>query len=184
MRGMKSLESQTFKDFEVLAYHDGPPLSSTLLEESPFKVRCTKKRYDDWGHSLRDKGIKKAKGKYIIHFNPDNILYPDALKSLSKCKEDILIFEILMRGMEEILVYDKLYRFYSSPRDLSKTVRLKGNPASFGNIDCLQLVMKTSLWKKEGGWKDKSEQGDGIMYPAFVKKYETKYIAKLLGEHF
>ena len=78
IEGMDSIESQTFKDFEVLIYHDGPlsrPLPDLSKYTFDYKFRETKTRYNDWGHSLRDLGIKEATGEYIVHFNPDNILY-------------------------------------------------------------------------------------------------------------
>jgi hypothetical protein len=60
---------------------------------------------------------------------------------------------------------------------------LTGSPAIKHNIDCMQLVMKKDIWVKEGGWKDKTEQSDGNMYPYFVKKYGARYCYDILGEH-
>src|SRR5271170_6135257 len=82
LRGIRSLQAQTLRDFEILCYHDGP-----LLDESvkfPIPVTCTEKRFNDWGHSLRDMGIREAKGDYILHFNADNTLMPNALEENAK----------------------------------------------------------------------------------------------------
>src|SRR5438105_3579170 len=81
-RGIGSLLVQTFRDFEILAYHDGPLLDRSVI--MPVPVFCTEQRHDDWGHSLRDRGIREAKGEYVLHFNADNILYPHALAEIAK----------------------------------------------------------------------------------------------------
>lgn len=88
VRKMKSLAAQTCKDFEVLVYHDGPKSSSydddidgsEIHPETTFHI--SDKRENDWGHSNRDRGIRKAKGKWIIHTNADNVFYPDLIESL------------------------------------------------------------------------------------------------------
>lgn len=186
--GINSLSSQTFKDFEVLIFHDGP-LSRDLPEinVTDYKVIITKNRKNDWGHSLRDLGIKYAKGEYIIHFNPDNILYPNALETIfSKLSEtddnvpnNIVIFPVLMKGM---CTNGKILWREKQNADKKKLI-FTGFPPIRNNIDCMQLVMKKSLWVSNGGWYDKTEQSDGNMYPLLVQKYEARYCSEILGEH-
>lgn len=89
-RCMKSLEDQTDKDFEVLLYHDGPLTDPDAVKDSPYPVQATKKRIGDFGHSLRDFGIRQAKGEWIIHLNADGVLYPNAIETL---KEHIRFWE-------------------------------------------------------------------------------------------
>lgn len=83
-RCMQSLEDQTCKDFEVLIYHDGPLIDPDAVKGSPFPVEATKKRMGDFGHSLRDLGIRRAKGEWIIHLNADGVLYPNAIETLKE----------------------------------------------------------------------------------------------------
>jgi glycosyltransferase involved in cell wall biosynthesis len=177
LRGVNSILNQTCKDYEIICIHDGPLLTK---EEFPVEVICTQKRYNNWGHSLRDWGIRKAEGEYIIHFNPDNILTPNALEILSSYSDDILIFEVDMMGMEEC----PQGRFYSDPRDLSKKITITGNPVAYGNIDCMQLVMKRKKWYSLGGWYDKSEQSDFAIYTKATKECAPTYVPHVLGEHY
>jgi hypothetical protein len=51
------------------------------------------------------------------------------------------------------------------------------------NIDCMQLVMKRQLWLNEGGWFDKTPDGDGRMYQEFCAKYGYRTCGEVLGEH-
>src|SRR5437762_14065631 len=81
LRGINSIQQQTMGDYEVLVYHDGPLLDAEA--PTPVPIRCTEVRHNDWGHSLRDRGIREAKGDYIVHFNADNVLYPHALELIA-----------------------------------------------------------------------------------------------------
>ena len=189
-RGMNCLLEQTFKDFEVLIYHDGPTSREIPMpDDDRFKLRVTKERENNWGHSNRDRGIRKAKGQYIVHFNPDNILYPEALEEISKeadkdyevaLSNDIIIIPVLMRGMQTN--GRMLWRNKDNPQD--NYMIFTGYPAIMNNIDAMQLVMKKSKWISYGGWVDLREQADGMMYPRFVAELGARHCSKILGEHW
>jgi len=198
LQGMNSLVNQTYRDFEILVYHDGPisrPIPN--IDFPNVKIKVTEKRFNDWGHSLRDMGIREAQGEYILHFNPDNILYKNALESIFKQSQkqyfynkdgieyiyplpnDIIIFPILMRGVQSNGV-----GLWRNKKNAEKDYMIfTGYPPLKYNIDCMQLVMKRSLWIENDGWKDKSEDSDGNMYEPFVQKYKARYCSEVLGEH-
>jgi Glycosyl transferase family 2 len=192
-RGMASLKAQTFQDYEILAYHDGPLLDDSM--RMPVPVICTDRRYNDWGHSLRDRGIREASGQYILHFSADNILYPNALEEIAKeiyraprlfdqqtkqplDTNDIIIFPVIMVGLHKFR--DITLQFKN---DSSFFLILTGTPPVVQNIDCMQLVMKRELWLREGGWHDKRQWGDGYMYQEFTQKYGYRTVGPVLGEH-
>jgi hypothetical protein len=196
-RGLNCIQSQTSKDFELLAYHDGPLLDTSV--PMPVQFKCSEKRFDDWGHSLRDIGLREATGEYILHFNADNILYPNALEEIGKVIDRpsccfrklpngelvavdtnaMVIFPILMRGKQRF--FDDWIYF---PQNPECTVLLTGVPPRALNIDAMQLVMRRELWLAEGGWYDKRQAGDGDMYNKFAEKYGYRAMDKVLGEHF
>ena len=76
---MACLAAQTCDDFEVIVLHDGP--KATSYEEDigdarrPANMRfiITDTRANDWGHSNRDRGIREAKGTWIVNTNADII---------------------------------------------------------------------------------------------------------------
>lgn len=193
LRGLNSIEAQTFRDFEVLCYHDGPLLRPH--ESFPRPVICTERRHNDWGHSLRDMGMRQARGEYILHFNADNVLYPDALEEIAR---EIRRQPRLIDGSRAPLDTNDIVIFPIKMWNLIKfrglTLQLKGDPNFFvtlngippvvKNIDCMQLVMKRTLWLQEGGWHDRRELGDGYMYERFASKYGYRYVGPVLGEHF
>jgi len=192
-RGLQSLIDQKNQDFEVLIYHDGPtsrPVPELWRQLGDrAKLTITKKRKNDWGHSNRDLGIKEANGEYIVHFNPDNILYPFALEEvINECKStyphpvtsEIIIMPIIMRGMRTNGSY--LWRQKEWAENYSMI--FTGYPTIKNNIDAMQLIMSNRLWYKYGGWYDRREQADGNMYPLFVYQNGARYCSKILGEHW
>ncbi len=197
LRGIESLSAQTYSSYELLVYHDGPLLDDSV--EFPVDIHCTNKRYNNWGHSLRDMGIREAHGEYILHFNPDNVLYPYALEEINTRIEDppqhirlpdgdnielnngILIFPIWLMGVSST----GLVMWREKGNEEAMRFMLSGFPPRKYFIDCMQLVMKTRIWRDQGGWYDKTETSDGSMYERFVELNQgARYIGRVLGEHW
>ena len=203
-RGIASIEGQTFRDFELLAFHDGPFLDPDPEPGGwPCDIYPTDRRYDDWGHTLRHTGMHMATGAYIVHFNADNVLYPNALERIAQeirrppiapiapipgvgrapaeyDRNEIIVFPIKAFGLRRV------FGWFTEqwPRGESNFCEIMtGNPPQFGNIDAMQLVMRRDLWIAEGGWSDKSKNGDGRMYPKFCEKYGYRTVGEILGEH-
>jgi glycosyltransferase involved in cell wall biosynthesis len=200
LRGLQSLAAQSYQNFEILLYHDGP-LSRPLPDLTHFgfgrrlRTRVTEQRHNDWGHSLRDIGIREAQGDYIVHFNPDNVLYPNALRVIEHCSRapvrpghspemtenpDVLIFAILMRGMS----YTGRGSLYRNSNWTDTGLIYTGMPAAVGLIDCLQLVATKTIWEGIGGWYDKSPESDGRIYSSLVATHGARYVPVVLGEHW
>ena len=200
-RGIASVQAQTFTDYELLCYHDGPFLDPDPEPGGwPCDVISTTARANDWGHTLRHTGIAHARGDYIIHFNADNVLYPNALEEIAKeirrpprqieirgvrvepgaDNNAIVIFPIKALGLHR--VFDRFYD--QRPRGTADFYEiLTGNPPVFRNIDAMQLVMRRDHWLAEGGWYDRREGSDGTMYPRFCAKYGYRTVGPILGEH-
>ncbi len=193
LRGINSLLNQTCQDFEILCYHDGPLLDRNL--EFPVPVIETEIQYKDWGNSLRDRGMQEASGDYILNFNVDNYLYPIALEEINKeIDRDSRVFDAegVARDPNNIIIFPIIYRGWQVNSNFAYLMRdrpdiftiMTGIPPKPGNIDSMQLVMKRELWLAEGGYYDKSPNGDGIMYEKFAAKYGYRTVGMILGEHF
>jgi len=207
-QGLDSLSQSTYKNFEVLIYHDGPvsrPFPNIEGYGLDYKFKETKKRYNDWGHSLRDLGIREATGDFIVHFNPDNILYDYALQQMVDTRD----------MYKEISIHDKLnlantnkthddykncYDVIINPCILEGCLRfpngsvfrthdtehhliMDGFPVMPFNIDCMQLVASRKIWLEMNGWHDKSEVSDGKLLSAIYNKYGGIYTQKPMGIH-
>lgn len=181
LEGLNSLAAQTFQDFELIIVHDGP--KPTSYEEYDagdvnFKYLETDKHYGvygteefyagyGWGHHSRDLGMRKAEGDYIINFNIDNILYPNALerinKRLSVKNPDVLIFAC---------VHEKFKVKYFS-----------GLPPVMGKVDMLQCVISRKAWESVGWWYRYDHSSDGYILEELIKRYGYTHLDEVLGEN-
>ncbi len=174
-RGVQSLVSQTCQDFEVILLHDGFKQISyekefDLTSFAKIKTVYSKERFGDWGHSLRNYGLRIADGEYVLHFNIDNLLYPDCLQKISDCidrdgtTKDLIIFTIIHHKNDERI--------------------LTGNPVRFQHIDCLQVVASRKAWESIGFWYRNEYEADGHLYVELSEKYSPFYIDEILAENF
>jgi GT2 family glycosyltransferase len=180
--GINSIKNQTFKDFELLIIHDGPREGSYFEEVSGFphetKFLKTDKHYGiygfeefwagyGWGHHSRDLGIKRASGDYIIHFNIDNILYPNALQTISD--------KIDKTGAEVVVFACKHEKF--------NVDYFSGIPPVMGKIDLLQCVASKKAWDSIGGWHRYDHSADGYLFEEIIQRYGYVHIPEVLGEN-
>jgi hypothetical protein len=200
-RCLDSLKSQTCRDFEIRLYHNGPksvPFAEELdLAAIPnlAEIEATAAHDGQYGHSLRDLGIRRARGRYIVHLSADNLLYPNALDAIRRAiarprrlapnaspgpDGSIVIFPVVMVGMH----CDGRRIWYGDRSNPDHAMVLTGYPARAGLIDCMQLVMRRDLWLAYGGWYDRSVNSDGTMYQRFVAEHPARYVPQVLGEHW
>ena len=175
LTGLESLKNQTFRDFDVIICHDGPK-NIPYEDEYDFSVfqnvpvfMNTETRMNDWGHSSRDIAMRRASGEYFIHFNIDNIFYPQAFQRINDylqiISEQIIIFQV---------------KHYKAAGGAIFT----GLPPIHCHIDAMQLVAHRDIWQNVGYWYDKSGTSDGIIYEDMCKKYPYGVLPECLGENF
>ena len=179
--GLESLAAQTFTDFELIIVHDGPkptPPDEYYTDGLNYTYMETDKHYGvygleefyagyGWGHHSRDLGMRSSKGEYIINFNIDNILYPDALEKINRrltsSKADLLVFACK---------HEKFNVEYFS-----------GIPPVMGKVDMLQCVVSRRAWDSIGGWYRYDHSADGFLFQEMVERYGYVHIPEVLGEN-
>lgn len=82
-----SLRLQTHKDWTLDLIHDGPCTMTRLGEwryDDRVEARATHHRHNDWGHTLRDLGLKTIETcpDYIVVTNADNYYMPIFLEQM------------------------------------------------------------------------------------------------------
>lgn len=178
LRFIDSVHNQTFKDYELLIYHDGP-----LLRPVPnnIPVKITETRRNVFGHNLRRIGLEQASGEFILHTNCDNVYNTRLLEQLEEYTKDneVIIGLAKMMGLER----EGRKVWYSKPRDYSKFTYLNGDPPIYGNIDLMQTCISKNIWNKYG-WFSLHECSDGFIYQKICQ--ENKYINTriIFGEHY
>jgi hypothetical protein len=164
---------------EVIFVHDGfkrvpYEVEFDLRGIERVKTLYTNKRFMNWGHSLRDYGMRLADGEYILNFNIDNLLYPECLEKVNACIDgaapppEMVIFSIIHHK-------NKTRRFDSF---------LTGRPVEVGYIDCLQAVASKRAWESIGFWHRTEYESDGHLYAELSSKYEPAYVDEVLAENF
>lgn len=201
-RGVECFGRQTFQDFELLIYHDGPKSQSYELDlegcRLPKNIKSfeTPKRENNWGHGNRNRGIYEATGDWIIHTNADNVFYETGLADLAEAIDeenwaltpsnrmttdwDVIVFPIIMRGYSALRDYFVRKEQY----DDRLSIILPGVPVELYRIDAMQFVMKRKLWLKFGGWSDTSETSDGKLYQKFAQKTSVFQLTSVIAEHW
>jgi hypothetical protein len=204
---VSSVIRQSFPLWELLLIHDGPRKKEIPISSDPrIRYIQTDDRHNDWGHSLRDIGIREAKGRYILHLNADNLIYEHCLAivyaySLRKplkfkqkklpqsdvqasmiVNPGVLIFGVKMMGKLSIAAGDSAYRLPGHEERFQAI--LPGWPPRRNRIDAMQLVATKKIWEKIDGWYDKSKESDGIIYQKLCHDFGYLVIPDVLGEHW
>lgn len=155
---INSLLLQTDARWKCDIWHDGrddesAAICSQYVAEYPskFTYNETPKRINDWGHSMRDIGLKNASTKYWSTQNADNYLMPTfveyTLEALESRNLDMVIFPCVHN-------YPNVNPPKSPPYSVLK-VAPKANRCDAGS-----LVIRTKLAQKVG-WNHRYNQADG-----------------------
>ncbi len=202
---IESILQQSYRDWELLIIHDGPnkrEYDKKIIEKyKDIRIKSweTEKRYNDWGHTLRDIGINEANGEYIIICNADNILYKNCLAILHAYslwpkrnvkvgeKDFIINPDLLIYGVQMMGVFNLINSNGFSRRkglETQERLILPGWPPNKYRIDAMQLVAKKEIWVKNGGWKYKHEESDGDLIEELTTNSGYMMVPEILGEHW
>lgn len=135
-RGLDSVLSQSFQDFEVILVDDGSTDASGKMcdeyADSDSRIQVIHKE-NGGVSSARNAGLDCAKGEWVYFMDPDDVLLPDGLRTLVDgiCEE----VDAVMGGYEEISLAGTLLRSSDAPSehvilDKSKSLRPLFNPYS------------------------------------------------------
>ena len=100
---LKSIENQKNKDYELIII-DGHSVDSTIEIIKKYKdlINFCLTEKDNGIYDAFNKGLKYAKGKYIVFVNSDDVLTPEALEFLS-AYDKIMFFELSVDKLSQII---------------------------------------------------------------------------------
>jgi glycosyltransferase involved in cell wall biosynthesis len=148
---------QTLQNFKLLVIHDGydsetHSILSDFRSKYPdrFDFHFTPMRYNDFGHSLRDLGIKMCDTDYILITNDDNYYAPKFLEYM---------FQAIDEYKLDLVLCDMIHS-HERPggRPQSSYCTFVTSPAR-GQVDIGCFIVK-SRFAKEVGFRDKAYDGD------------------------
>jgi hypothetical protein len=153
--------NQVAANWKLTVYHDGydqdfERLMQLFVAEAPDKISYafSKTRHNDWGHSLREEGLKHLTSDYVLITNDDNYYVPVFISSVTQAIQatdpDIVLFDMIHShdhpGGLPLPAYSYFQTEYKRHR-----------------IDIGAAVVRSSLAVK-AGFRDKSHDGDATYF--------------------
>lgn len=187
-KSLKSLQDQTFKDFEVICINDFSSDSSLekiqewVDKDSRIKIINLKKNK---GPSFaKNKGLEEAKGEWVIFLNTDDFFFPyafDKFSQISLNHQDIDV--IATNGI--VQVHDERvykYTFFPISFPSFKTNSLKSYKFGFENFSLLSVtnvgllcIRKEFLDKFSLRFRDSSSIFEDIEFSWFLASFRPNY---------
>ena len=158
---VQSWINQTEDNWILTVIHDGPDeeFSSIMREykdKCPTRIEhlCTEKRFNDYGHSLRDIALKNIKGEYVLLTNADNYFIPKAIEFIN---------EAFINHQPEVVIFDMVHS-HDRPggRNLPAYSFFETKLERF-SIDISSAIVKANLAEK-AGFRDKTHDGDASYF--------------------
>ena len=178
---VQSWINQTSDDWSLTVIHDGACqdfmdlMSEEIYKHPSIKYFCTDSRYRDFGHSLREEGLKQSTGKYTILTNSDNYFVPKTVELISE-----KLAETQKRAEEapDVIIFDMIHS-HNNPGGRRQRpynyFRVKYKPFC---IDVSSAAVKTEL-AQAAGFRDKSHDGDQTYFRDISKLKKDLTIAKV-----
>lgn len=164
-KSLKSLEAQTFKNFELIIIDDGST-DDTKMICGEFCSRNSNWNLFSVPHigvsKARKLGIKKSRGKYISFIDSDDFAEPDFLKVLYENIQDVDISMCNYRILHEGVFSIKNFLFHRSGRFRNNQI-LKSLVSD--------ISIKSFLWNK----MFRKELFNGVFFPE-ISSYEDRVI--------
>jgi len=175
---VQSWINQTEHNWKLTVIHDGPNdefqnIMASFKDVRPNHIEffCSEQRFDDYGHTLRDIGLKQVDDEYVLLTNSDNYFIPKAIEFINQKlfelnnEIDVLMFDLVhshdFPGGRKLPSYSFFEVFYKR-----------------GSIDVSAAIVKSDLAKK-AGFRDKTHDGDATYFEDIQK---IKSPGKLLVE--
>ena len=160
---VNSIFNQTYDNWRLDIIHDGYDadflnLMTALIyrsgKEEKVRFFCTKNKFNDYGHSLREIGLLGCNSEYLLITNADNYYVPRTIEFISnhlaEYMSDVVLFNMVhsheCAGYTKNAAYTTFYTKFSR-----------------NNIDMGAAVVKTYL-AKTVGFHDKTFAGDATYF--------------------
>lgn len=162
--------TQTLQNFEIHVLHDGPHAPTRAIVERfiaehpsvPCKYRETDRRYNDYGHTLRQIGIEEAGCEFILITNGDNYYVPRFVE---------LTFDGIDQSKLDLVLFDMVHSHFAYIPFSTAPMRW--------NIDMGSIVVRTAMAKRVG-FRDKGFEGDATFIEDLLRdEHGPRKVGKL-----
>ncbi len=161
---------QTLDNWKLRILHDGPDermpaeLAPYVEGPAPVELCCTERRFDDYGHSLRERGLREADTEFVMFTNDDNYYAPKFLEYMfGAIRADDLDFVLcnMIHSHENPGEYkqDDYHVFDSYPR--------------LNYVDVGNFIVRRRC-ALQVGFEDKSFGADGIFVERLMDAFNVR----------
>ncbi|MEN3111119.1 glycosyltransferase family A protein [Uliginosibacterium paludis] len=169
---VQSILNQTAGNWRLQVIHDGPDESfdrimAAYQAEAPERIRYshTGTRHNDYGHSLREIGLARAEGDYVLITNADNYYIPRFVEYCTKAVSDT---------GADIIMYDMVHSHENPGQRTLPAYSYFQTQYSINNIDMGAAIVRRTI-AQQAGFADKSYAADAVYFEkvALVKREKT-----------
>jgi cellulose synthase/poly-beta-1,6-N-acetylglucosamine synthase-like glycosyltransferase len=179
-RCVGSIQIQTLTNFEHIVCSEGaeevePMTFINGLNDSRFKYRCIGELAADFGNMVRHKMLQwEVSGEYVYFFDDDNLCFPWFLERM--------IGEIDRTGAD-FVVCSAMYYYGSYKVGYIRPKIMSGIPMEVGNIDPVQVVVRSNAMKAIGWRTDGGYSSDGVTLLELARKHKGSWIDDVMCVH-
>lgn len=165
---LQSVDNQTYKNYEMIAIDDGSTDKSLEILKAYAKTHDWLKVFSNTNHGqgyVRNKGLKKAVGKYILFLDSDDMLVENAITSFLK---------IIEKDKSDFVLGDWINYFNESKtyKNSQKKAFYKKN--LYVDDDCMNILKLrpyytvTSFYRKKYLLDNNIKYGEGYIYEDII----------------
>jgi len=171
-----SLLAQTVRNFKLLILHDAydeqmDVLLSQYKAQNPSLIdyAFTEVRHNDFGHTLREIGIRLADTPYLLLTNDDNYYCPIFVENM---------MQALHAHQADLVLCDMIHSHNNPGGHQQPPYSLLKTAPQPGSIDIGCFIVKSSL-AKQVGFRDKRHDGDATFFADILSKNPQIRVAKV-----
>jgi glycosyltransferase involved in cell wall biosynthesis len=176
---VQSWINQTEANWKLHVMHDGESEEFIKIMEEfrtshpeQISFQCTDIRFNDYGHSLREIGLKNATGDYVLLTNADNYYIPETVKFLN------VEIDKSNGDTPDVLIFDMIHSHENAGKQKKPSYSYFQVFFQRKYIDMGAAIVSTELAQK-AGFVDKSYAADASYFEAIskVKKQSGKKLS-------
>jgi hypothetical protein len=173
---VQSWLNQSATNWRLRVIHDGADaeferimIGYVALAPDRISYHQTATRHNDYGHSLREMGLREASGDYVLLTNDDNYYVPRFLEFVN---------EAISQGRPEVVMYDMVHSHdHPGLRPLPAYSYFQ-TQYSRGNIDMGAAIVRGDL-ARLAGFRDHTHDGDATYFEDVARAAGKVTVAKI-----
>ncbi len=166
---INSLLCQTLRNWKLVVIHDGPDEQMASLvrqyqkDHPNIEFMHTEERFNDFGHSLREIGLRMAQTEFVMFTNDDNYYAP---------KFVAYMFEAIRRDRLDLVLCNMIHS-HRNPGPFTRDDYLPFDSYPMMKfVDIGNFIVRRRI-AQEVGFEDRSFAADGVFIDKIMSHYDV-----------